>query len=50
MNRIGFGLIALCVLVALAHSLLARWEEKTGGKTVIRIAHWQLETGIRSAF
>lgn len=49
-NTIGFLLLGLCFVVSLGRIMAARRSgpEGEGGVTTIRIAHWQLENGVRS--
>ena len=51
LNLIGLGLLAVCFLLSLGRIFgrLARRED-AGGKTTIRFAHWQLESGLRDAY
>jgi ABC-type sugar transport system, periplasmic component len=48
-NAAGLGLLAVCFLLALGRVLL-RVERESSDTVVIRIAHWQLESGLRDAF
>jgi len=52
-SSIGFALLALCFVVALARIGLKQWWlPAVEGKeqVTIRVAHWQLEGGVRDAF
>lgn len=49
-NAIGFGLLALCICLSLFRVITRGSEERKGNQIVIRLAHWQLEGGIRDAF
>lgn len=50
-NFIGFGLISACFAVALLRIYVFSPERRAlaAGGEVVRIAHWQLESGIREA-
>lgn len=54
LNTIGFSLLGLCFALSLGRILtnsLRQPTPTTGGPTAtIRIAHWQLESGVREAF
>ncbi len=52
-NSIGFGLLALCFVVAIARIGLkdfGRPAEEGRKPVTVRVAHWQLEGGVRDAF
>jgi len=50
LNGIGIGLLAVCFAVALGRILWPTERGSTGADVVtIRIAHWQLESGVREA-
>lgn len=50
LNWIGAGLLAVCYVISLERVFHVRASEGGDGKTVvIRIAHWQLEAGMRAA-
>ncbi|MDX2080137.1 MAG: extracellular solute-binding protein [Terrimicrobiaceae bacterium] len=50
LNTIGFGLLAVCFVVALGRTLWPKPKTESGENVVtIRIAHWQLEGGVREA-
>ena len=51
LNLIGLGLLALCFVLSLGH-IFGRYlrPAEATGKTTIRFAHWQLESGLREAF
>jgi len=50
LNGIGIGLLAICFVAALGRILWPKERGSTGEDVVtIRIAHWQLETGVREA-
>jgi len=48
-NWVGLAVLALSYAVALSHMLQVKREEHDPGKIVLRMTHWQLETGIREA-
>lgn len=50
LNLIGFGLLALCYVLALSRVATRSIEESNPDSTTIRFAHWQLESGLREAF
>lgn len=47
---IGFTLLAVCFIAAGVRVLAPRSIDKGDARVVVRIAHWQLETGLRDAF
>jgi len=50
LNAIGIGLLSICFVVALGRILWPKERGSTGEDVVtIRIAHWQLESGVREA-
>lgn len=49
MNCIGFGLVGVCFIVALFRVVVSKFETENRNQKVIRVAHWQLENGIRDA-
>lgn len=49
MNFIGFGLVGVCFIVALFRVAVSKFEAENKNQKVIRVAHWQLENGIRDA-
>ena len=51
LNLVGFGLVMLCFVLSLGH-IFGRYlrPTDTAGKTTIRFAHWQLESGLREAY
>ena len=50
LNGIGIGLLAVCFVVAVGRVLWPTERGSTGRDVVtIRIAHWQLEGGVREA-
>jgi len=49
MNCIGFGLVGICFVIALGRVAISKLHEQRKDEIVIRIAHWQLENGIRDA-
>lgn len=51
LNFVGMALLAGCFLVAAVRVLRPReGARKDDGRVVVRIAHWQLEAGLRDAF
>jgi raffinose/stachyose/melibiose transport system substrate-binding protein len=50
LNSIGFGLIAVCFAVSLYQVTTRKVSAVVSGQKVVRIAHWQLESGLRTAF
>lgn len=48
-NMVGFALLAVCFLIALGRVMMRERTERAGG-VVVRVAHWQLESGLRDAF
>ncbi len=48
-TTIGFTVLAITVVASLVQITLAAREAAPKGKTVLRIAHWQLEAGYRDA-
>ncbi len=48
-NMVGFALLAGCFLVALGR-VVSRERSERSGDVVVRVAHWQLESGLRDAF
>lgn len=49
MNTIGFGLVALCFVWASTRIFSRARAEADPDRVIIRMAHWQLESGIREA-
>jgi raffinose/stachyose/melibiose transport system substrate-binding protein len=49
-NAIGIGLLVLCICLSLFRVLTRERHERASNQTVIRLAHWQLEGGVRDAF
>ncbi len=52
LNTIGISLLALCFVISLSRIAMLRFGERTeaGDKVIeIRLAHWQLEGGVRTA-
>ncbi|EIQ01462.1 ABC-type sugar transport system, periplasmic component [Opitutaceae bacterium TAV1] len=49
-NLIGLLLLAGCFLFALVRVMSRSRDERADGREVIRFAHWQLESGLRTAF
>ncbi len=47
-NYVGIALLLVCYFGALWNVLKNTGEEKFGGRTIVRLCHWQLETGVRS--
>ena len=45
----GVGLLVVCFTISLARVMTRSGTRDEDGRVVIRIAHWQLETGIRDA-
>jgi raffinose/stachyose/melibiose transport system substrate-binding protein len=50
LNCFGFGLIFLCFAVSLFQVTTRKVTAVAQGEKVVRIAHWQLESGLRHAF
>jgi len=53
LNLIGFSLLIVCFALSVARIVSAKWFTKTSsGENIItiRLAHWQLEAGVREAF
>lgn len=48
-NYLGFTLLAVCFLIALTRVAM-RERKEASGELTIRVAHWQLESGLREAF
>lgn len=52
LNTIGLGLLALCFVISLSRIVMLKFGEQTesGAQVIeIRLAHWQLEGGVRTA-
>jgi raffinose/stachyose/melibiose transport system substrate-binding protein len=49
LNCIGFGLVGICFLVSLYQVFSANLRGASDDTEIIRLAHWQLESGIREA-
>ena len=47
---LGFGLVVISYIAALTNVFRTGQEQTWTNKKVIRICHWQLETGFREAF
>lgn len=47
MNLVGVCILVFCYGAAVWHTFSTRRQEKTGDQIVLRLAHWQLEAGIR---
>jgi raffinose/stachyose/melibiose transport system substrate-binding protein len=47
MNAIGFGLIGVCFVISLCQVFVTAFRSRLDDTPVVRIAHWQLEAGIR---
>lgn len=52
LNGVGIGLLAVCFVVALGRIFWKQFAPHPAGERekVIRLAHWQLEGGVREAF
>ncbi len=48
-NAIGFGLLAICFIIAVGR-VMTRAKREASDTVTLRIAHWQLESGLRDAF
>lgn len=48
-NAIGFALLGVCFVIAAAR-VTVRAKREASDSVTIRIAHWQLESGLRDAF
>lgn len=52
LNSIGFGLLGLCFLASIGRIIVSRHFQGGAGEeapVTIRVAHWQLENGVRDA-
>lgn len=50
LNSVGFGLLAVCFIIALGRTMWPKPKTESGDNVVtIRVAHWQLEGGVREA-
>lgn len=50
LQGIGFGLVGLAYLISVFFVFNRKNEDNKPGQITIRIAHWQLENGLRQAF
>jgi raffinose/stachyose/melibiose transport system substrate-binding protein len=46
-NRLGMAILGISYIISLFHMYNVEIDEQTDNKDIIRIAHWQLESGIR---
>lgn len=49
-NTIGFGLLGVCIVLSLGQVITRSAKEANTDQITIRLAHWQLEGGIKAAF